>query len=300
MPRPASRRIDEALAPSEYRFLVLELVVKDERDVPGLVRYKLEELLPRGLDGISFFYRRIGACGRYLATLVKNPIPPSIDARRLRLPFALTTGGKGKRSILWSAREVSFLVRYEGGRLVSIETCAADADRSSGLDDEPVERRSALSSGPCIQMTVGPFLLWKTAALVLGAALVVQLAFLGLGAYTSRQARLSALEEEIALIERRTIPDASSVSIGANAETGLQSRAVEVFRKLSDRWDGRSYLSAFKLKGSKIRLEGWGPNALALLGSLRSDPAFSSLELSSRKYNKSYEIFIFEGEVRYD
>jgi hypothetical protein len=266
---------------------------------PGLVRTSLKSFF-RGDSMASVFFTGELEPAALSGDTCQKSDPVFNRCRKLRLPFATGIASRDRRAILWTAREASFLVRYEGGRLVSIESCAVDADRLSGLDDEPVERRSALSSGPCIQMTAGASLLWKTAALALGVALVVQLAFLGLGAYSSRQARLSALEEEIALIERRTIPDVSSVSIAANAETGLQSRAEEVFRKLSSRWDGRSYLSAFKLKGSKLRLEGWGPNALALLGSLRSDPAFSSLELSSRKYNKSYEIFIFEGEVRYD
>jgi hypothetical protein len=300
MPKAASQRLDEVLAPSAYRFLVLELVVKDERDVPGLIRYKLEELLPRGLEGFRCFFRRIGTSRRFLVTLIRNPIPDAVEAEKLRLPFALTIPATERRAILWTAREASSLVRYEGGRLVSIETYAADESHSAVFSDGPLEQRIALTKGLCIQGTAGRVILWKITAALLGLSLACQLALAAAGAYTSRESKLAALEEAIAVIERRVGGDPLAMLSASAGESGLQSRADEVFRRLSTRWEDGCYLSAFKLKGSKLKLEGWGTNALTLLGSLRSDPSLAGLELSSRKYHSGYETFIFEGELRDD
>jgi hypothetical protein len=298
-----SRRVglDEALAPGSYRLLILELAFKDERDLPGLVRYRLEGLLPRGLEGLRHCFRRIGRTGRFLVTLIKEPLPESFAVARTALPFPLRIDGRGGRRIDWISHNATYAARYEEGLLASVEVASGGAiDRSDGPPPEaaPPERRDAIASGPGVQEAVGRTdAAWKIAAAALGLALAAQLALGAARAVEAREARLDSLNERIA--ELTALGGADSVRTTA-PDLGLQARADEIQRSVSSRWRPGSYLVKWSLAADKLRLEGWGPDALALLASLRADPALVGLELASRADEKGYESFAFEGKVADD
>ncbi len=299
MPRAMIARIDEALPPASYNFILVELAFRDEADVPGLLRYKLESVLPRGLEGLTYFFRRIGRTRRFLVTLVKEPAPLSFSPERTRLPFELRLPGKEDREIEWEAGSVSFLTRYDKGCLTAVESRAGVADRSDPDMSRRFVRREAPRRGPAIQQSVGRGeLVWKISALALAFGLAAQVAILVFGSLSSRETKLASLEEQIAILSRNAPTEGSPMA--GSASLGLQSRADDVFQSVSSKWKLGFYLTKWSLKGSHLRLEGWGPNALSLLSSLRGDPYLAALELASRKDSEGYELFAFEGEVADD
>lgn len=301
MTKPRRVGLDEALAPGSYRLLLLELAFKDERDLPGLVRYRLEGILPRGLQGLRHYFRRIGRSGRFLVTLVKEPVPESFAAARTALPFPLRIDGRGGRDIEWVSHNATYATRYEEGLLASVEVAFGGAtDRSDGPPpgDRPPERRDAISSGPGVHEAVGrKDAAWRIAAAALGIALAAQLALGAAREVRAREARLGSLNERIAQLA--ALGGAGSAQTAA-PDLGLQARADEIQRSVSSRWRPGSYLAKWSLAAAKLRLEGWGPDALALLTSLRADPALAGLELASRSGEEGYEAFAFEGRVADD
>lgn len=300
---PKSRRVglDEALAPGSYRLLVLELVFKDERDLPGLVRQRLERLLPRGLEGMRHCFRRIGRTGRFLVTLIKEPVPVSFAAARVYLPFALRIAERGERGIDWVSRNATFIVRYVEGLLESVRIAsdgAAGRDDAGRADAPSAERRDAIYRGPSVQQAVARGDAGRRiAAAALGLALAAQLALGAARAVAAREARLDALEERIA--ELAALGGAESGRTTA-IDPGLQTKADEIQRSVASRWKPGFYLAKWSLAAGELRLEGWGPDALDLLASLRADPALAGLGLASRADEKGYESFAFEGKVESD
>jgi hypothetical protein len=292
--------LDEILAPGSYGFLALDLAFKDERDLPGLLRYKLESVLPRGVEGLRYFFRRIPRTRRILVALVKQPVPESFSPSRTALPFVLQIREKDGREIVWVSRNASYLVRYEGGTLASVEVLARGAERDAEARMDAggalPERREALAYGPSVQQAIGrEDLAWKIASAALGLALAAQLAFAAANAVATRSARLGTLEEQISVLSRQAREHASAAA--AAPDTGLQSRADEIQASVSRRWISGYFLEKWSLKAGLLRLEGWGPNALNLLASLRGDSVLAKLDLASRKDEEGYEVFAFEGEV---
>jgi hypothetical protein len=304
---PDSRRapLDEALPLGSYGFLVLELAFKDERDLPGLVRYRLESVLPRGVDGLRYCFRRVGRRGRLLVTLVKEPAPATFDPARTALPFALRLPDGKTGDIVWVSRNANFLARYEDGLLASVEVAAggeravagrgADEDSSAAVGAR-AERRDAPSPGASAQQPIGrDDLAWKIAAAALGIALATQLALTAVQAVAAREARLAALGDQIAVLSTSASADPGQAA--AAPDTGLQTLADETQKSVSRRWKAGYYLEAWSMKAGVLRLEGWGPEALSLLSALRVDPRLARLELASRKDEEGYEAFAFEGKV---
>ncbi len=76
----------------------------------------------------------------------------------------------------------------------------------------------------------------------------------------------------------------------------------ELFNRLSASQGGKFLLTGLLFKEGKLRLEGRGSNAVAVLESLRTDLWFHDLIPSSIRKNPSgsSEIFIFEGKVNFD
>lgn len=287
-----SRRLDATLPVASYRFLVLELNFKKEGDIPGLLRYKLESMLPRGLTGLRWFHRRIGKTRRFLITLVKEPLPPSFAQDRTRLPFALTIQEKTTRAILWKAASDSFFARYDGGCLLSVEPRSQSNNRAEQFNASEIETRDALENGPVMHKKPGSAdRVWILCAVFFAMGIIAQISVSAAGELAVRQSRLAVLEEELAILSR-------SVSINGQplAESaGLQSKADTIYSSMSSRWKPGYYLSTWNLKERRLRIEGWGPNALSLLASLRVDPELAGLELTSRKESGGYELFAFEG-----
>jgi hypothetical protein len=312
MPEARRPAIDEALALGSYGFIVLELAYGDERDLSGLVRYRLEGVLPRGIEGLRYYFRRIGRTKRFIVTLVKEPAPELFVPARTCLPFALQRPEGAGRTVEWVSRNATFVARYDDRNLASVEAVAKDEEGAAADRPAPVgqdaevptpERRAALSSGPSLQQPLGrEDLVWKIAAAALGLALAAQLAFVGGQAISTRESRLASLGEQIAVLSKFAVADSGQgAAAGPVApDTGLQSRADEIQQSVSRRWLAGCYLEKWKLKAGVLRLEGWGPDALKLLASLRSDPELAALELASRKEEGGYETFAFEGKVGHD
>jgi hypothetical protein len=308
MPKALRPSLDEALAPGSYSFLILELAFKNERDLPGLVRYRLESILPRGVEGLRYYFRRIGRTSRFLVTLVKEPMSESFAPSRTTLPFALTIPEVDDREIVWVSRNASYAARYEAGLLVSVEASAETAagpvaaalGGSATAGGTPPLRREALRTGPSVQQAIGrDDLVWKAVAAALGMALAAQLAFAAVQVLATREARLAALNKQTAVLAKLTAagPDSAAGPDLAVPDTGLQTRAAEIQRRVSRQWKPGYCLEKLSLKAGALRLEGWGPEALGLLASLRADLDLAALELASRKEEKGFEVFVFEGEV---
>jgi hypothetical protein len=288
MPRSRRVALDDALDPGSFRFLVLELAFRNERDLPGLLRHRLGLLLPRGLEGMRFCFRRIGRAGRLLVTLIKEPVPASFVPARTALPFPLRIADRGARGIAWISRNATYLARYEGGLLASVEGEGAPSE----------ERREASTAGPSVQEAVGGTnAAWRAAAAALGVALASRLALEAARAIGTRADELDSLD---ARISELTALGCDESERARARDLGLQSRADEIQGGVTSRWRKGYYLTKWSLAGDTLRIEGWGPDALALLASLRIDPALSGLELASMAEEKDYEVFAFEGKVADD
>jgi len=296
MPEAGRVPLDEALPLPSFSFLVLDLAFRNERDLPGLIRYKLEGVLPRGLEGIRFFFRRVGKTRRFLVTLVKEPVPQGFVPTKVALPFALSIGDRDVRELQWVSHNAIYRTGYGGGFLASVQARAKDEADFDRPDGARIERRDAPAGGQSVQESSGRHdLVWRIAAAALGLILAAQLAVVVVRGIATREARLRSLEERIAVLSGRA--GAAEASGAAARDLGLQSRARDIQRRVSLRWKPGYYLERWSMKGRRLRLEGWGPSALALLASLRSDPALAKLDPVSRKSEKGYETFAFEGEV---
>jgi hypothetical protein len=294
MPKRRYPCLDEIFSMGSYSFLVLDFTFANARDLPGLMRYRLESVLPRGIEGLGYFFRQIGRSRRFLVTLIKKPIPDSTNLVRIALPFPLHIPERGIRVIQWHSYTADYNARYEEGLLATVASVPNGQDVDA--DSSCIERRDAITPGPSVQQPIGHGdKIWRIAVVALIIALMAQLSFAAKQAMGSREARLNSLNEQLSILSKFS---ASETKQAATAhDTGLQTHADRIQKSVSRRWKTGYSLAKWSLSNRVLRLEGWGPDALVLLSSLRADPLLAGLELASRTSEDGYDVYIFEGEV---
>jgi hypothetical protein len=288
--------IHDLLPPSSYSFLVLELRFKNEADVPALVRSELDGLLPHGIGDNAFFFQRIGRSKRFMVTLIKPPLAEGFRPERVSLPFALTIGEKGPRSIAWDLGGRGFRVEYELGLAIAVVSWARD---DQATDRPPAdETLPPFPGNPPIQCSPNRgSLLWRIAAASLAVSLAAQVALIAWQTLSLRSSRLAQLEGYLALLQRSGATQNAEKAADAG---GYQLIAGELERRVASRWRDGFYLTAWTLKRDRLRLEGWGRGALGLLSSLKLDPSLRGLSLSSMKTQDGFDFFVFEGAIAND
>jgi hypothetical protein len=303
MAEKKARAIDAVLDENQYQFFIFEIAYREEKDIPGIIRYKVDAILPHGLEGFSSYCRRIGNTKSFLVTIVREPIPADFRAEDVFLPFSLEIPEKASISIEWQGRGHSFLVHYDMGLAVSVYLEGAAKgelrqDRGSEVHWAS-EIRALLEKGPSIQSKQGNAMLrWKLIAIGLAAALFAQLAFAAWTPIAMKTARLKVLEEQIGFMKKLGAQE--SLGVQSPSQSGLQSIADTVERSVASEWKDGYYLTKWALKGTTLRLEGWGPSAVNLIGSLKMNPALRGLKIQSLKKTSDTEFFAISGEVRND
>lgn len=304
MPEVIQRSGLGSIPRERIQYLILDLAFKKEADLGGLIRFRLEALLPQGLEGYEHFFTRIGRSSSFLVTLVEAPLPPSFFAQKARLPFALEIPDKVPVLCQWRGPLGNEVVRYEGGLarelwfFTEAEQKELEALRLAqcGLEWRV---REAANEGPMVQARLGGLgrlMPWLAAALFL--FLLGQMALASWSAINAKTVRLGVLEQQLSLLAGSLgeEPDRRGEAVAK----GLQLTAAKVQREIESRWRQDHFLTKWSFKERTLVLEGWGPDALGLLSSLRSSRTLRSLKPMTVKGGGGAEFFVFSGEVADD
>ena len=291
--------VDILLKGASHQFLLLELVFRNEQDLPGIVERAIDVSLPHGIEGFRHFYARIGKSRRFLITLVHEPLPMDFSPADASLPFLLKLREKRDAEIWWQSEGGGYLVRYESGLAVSVrrkERGEPDAMR----DDEPEpEFREPLHHGPKLQSNFkAERTRWQLIAAVLGLGILLQLGIAAWFEIETRSAEVAVLTEQLAHLRKSGLK--GTVSAQARSVPGIQMTASRVEASISSEWLGGYYLTGWSMKDRSLRLEGWGPSAVSLLGALKKTPLLRNLKLESMKTGSGTEFFVFTGDVDND
>lgn len=283
--------------PREARkFVLIQIATGDERDIPGLLHYRLEALLPHGLEGIHYYYARIPGSDRFLITLLRTT-EGIVDSPRDRLPVALSIGQRRDVSIVWDAGKDRILARYMGGRLSQIEEIAPDCSLSDLAYDEV---RPSPNNGPCVQSSTTPrSRIVRIIVLALAIMLAIQVVFMGWSALALRQRELTDLKAALSQIRRAGSPEASPASAQA-ADDAMAVAADDIQQDLASLWLPGFYLTRWRLSENAFSIEGWGYGALRLLAALKKAPSIHNLKLVAIKSADGIDYFTFAGELRDD
>ena len=303
MAEKRARAIDAVLDENQYQFFIFEIAYREETDISGIIRHKVDTILPHGLEGFRSFYRRIGNSKRFLITIVREPTPADFKAEDVFLPFSLEMPEKTPTNIEWQGRGHSFLVHYDMGLAISVYRDGAKKgelrqDRGAEIH-EASEIQALLESGPSIQSKPGNAILrWKLIAIGLVVALLCQLGFAAWSQIATKSVRLKILEDQLVFMKKLGAQDATLSQ--DHGPAGLQSIADSVERSVAAEWKEGYYLTKWTLRGTTLRLEGWGNSAVDLVSSMKKNPTLRGLKIQSLKKASGTEFFVMSGEVHDD